>query len=153
MRCAILALGLTFMALASACEICPYRSVNTFTNKEDTNQRLGCCDAQASFDFINAYDDADVDILVVDVPGAPTQVTTWLTAASCERLFDTGSSVPRCAILIGPVQAGTTSPRSRVPMGNLRIWVQQRSPVQAQVQYIVSVALWRHSCTTGLAPR
>jgi hypothetical protein len=148
MRCAILALGLTLLALVSACDTCPYRSVNSFTNADDTNQTLGCCDAQMSFEFLNAYDDADVDILVVEVAGAATQVTAWLTRNTCERLFDTGSSVPRCEILIGPVQAGTTSQKTRVPSGRLRVWVQQRNPVQTQVRYVVSVALWRHSCST-----
>jgi hypothetical protein len=145
-------LGLTLMALVNACETCPYRSVNTFTNDDDTNQTLGCCDAQISFEFLNAYEDADVDILVVEAAGAATQVTVWLTRSTCERLFDTGSSVPRCEILIGPVQAGTTSQKTKVPRGTLRVWVQQRNPVQTQVQYVVSAALWRHSCTSGVSP-
>ena len=71
---------------------------------------------------------------------------------TCDRLFDSGSTVPRCEILIGPVQAGTTSERTEVPMGTLRVWVQQRNPVQTQVPYAVSVALWRNQCG-GVAPR
>ena len=146
MRYAILALVMTCVSLVSACETCPYRSVNTFTNKEPTNQTLGCCDAQHSFQFLNAFDDADVDILVKEAAGAATQVTVWLTRNTCERLFDTGSSIPRCETLIGPVQAGTTSQLTKVPSGWLSVWVKQQNPVQTQVQYVVSVGLWRHSC-------
>ena len=152
MRCAILALGLTLAALVSACETCPYRSVNSFTNAVEANQTVGCCDAQISFEFLNVYEDADLDILVMEFPGAATQVTAWLTRSTCERPFDTASNVPRCEILIGPIHSGTTSQRTRVPMGTLRVWVQQRNPVQAQVQYVVSAVLWRHSCSSAVAP-
>ena len=131
----------------SACETCPYRSVSTFGNPPDS---VGCCDAKVAVTFTNGFDDADVDIAVSETVGAPTQVDAWLTAGTCDRLFDSGSNTPNCDILIGPVAAGSVSPRREAPTGSLRIWVRLRNAVETPVPYRVDATLWRHQCRPGL---
>ena len=141
---------LTVMAVVggSACKWggngCPIRVIREFTTA--ASAAAPCCDATIALEFNVSDDDLDVDLFVENTPGAATQVDAWLTLNTCERLFDPGSTTPRCEVLIGPVSAGSVSERRDAPRSTLRIWVKQRTSVNVSVPYGVGSQLWGERC-------
>lgn len=116
------------------------------------DKSIPCCSTIAVRDFAIASgfpNDTEVDVAVHRDPSASAQVEAWLTAADCAQLFDAGSSAPKCTILIGPVAAGSVSPRRKMGYGTYRIFVRPTTIVESDVPFLVDVRIWGSRCSAS----
>jgi hypothetical protein len=146
------------IALASAvsttsCDSrCAYRTVSRI---ESDVGRVGCCGASAV-----------EELAVPDAPGLAIELAQaavdsrvggqdlWLTRADCDQLFGglypepgTGPRpVPRCDVLAGPVAVGRVSPRTAVPPGRYRVFVQAYGTNPGANDYRFTVSVWGEAC-------
>lgn len=147
-RCAVRCLLLVAACIASACDAtCPhtFEVLSTFTFDE----AVPCCETtMRKQPVVIRADDAEVDVAVHQDPTIAARVDAWLTPASCLQLFDPGSSVPKCEVLIGPVAAGSVSARRKAPAGDYHVFVRPRDAGTAPVAALVDVRVWGARCLT-----
>jgi hypothetical protein len=139
--------------LAGACDTpCAFRIV---TRLELSGQRVPCCGA-ADYQDVTLPDEPDlaIDLSQVALPDRVGGQDLWLTTTDCPRLFEgtylepgTGPRpAPKCEVLLGPVSPGRVSPRTVLPPGRYRVFVQAYSTNTTANDYRVDIGVWSSVC-------
>jgi hypothetical protein len=133
-----------------SCNTCPFQLATRVG--QEAVQTIECCGASVRSDVtVPDVDDLEVDIANTEFRGETGRVDIWLTAASCEQLFDGDypSSTPRCETLIGPVPPGVVSERIKVRAGRYRVFAQAYSTNTAEARFDFDVGVWGRPCRTN----
>ena len=139
--------------VGGACDTpCAFRIVTRF---ELAARSVACCGAADVQDVVLPDEpDLAVDIAQVALPDRVGGQDLWLTTTDCQQLFDapyaesgTGPRPsPKCPVLLGPVSPGRVSPRTELPPGRYRVFVQAYSTNTAANDYRVAISVWGTSC-------
>lgn len=139
--------------LAGACDTpCAFRIV---TRLELGVQRVACCGAAEVQDVVLPdQPDLAIDIAQAALPNRVGGQDLWLTSTDCQQLFEgpyaepgTGPRpTPKCQVLLGPVSPGRVSPRTALPPGRYRVFVQAYSTNTSANDYRVDIGVWGTSC-------
>ena len=150
---ALLAAILIAVGLVSAgCDTCPFQ----VTSRRPFGGTLQPGAAATHDVTIAREDDLQVD-LASTATGGGGRADAWITAADCERLFDTPPAdgapapTPRCTVVVGPVAQGAVSGREKVSDGRFRIHVYAYSSNTSAAAYSVELGTWGRTCR-ALAP-
>ena len=141
------------VVLAGACDTpCAFRIV---TRIELGGRSVACCGAADVRDVVLPDEpDLAVDIAQVALPNRIGGQDLWLTRTDCQQLFDgayaepgTGPRpAPKCQVLLGPVSPGRVSPRTELPPGRYRVFVQAYSTNTTANDYRGDIGDWGTSC-------
>jgi hypothetical protein len=141
------------LLVAAGCDTpCAFRIV---TRIELTARRVPCCGA-ADFQDVTVPDEPDVaiDLSQVALPDRVGGQDLWLTRTDCAQLFDgpyaePGAGprpAPKCGVLAGPVSPGRVSPRTVLPPGRYRMFVQAYSTNPTANDYRADIDVWGTAC-------
>lgn len=141
------------VVLASACDTpCAFRIV---TRLEVGARSVACCGAADAQDVVLPDEpDLAIDIAQVALPNRVGGQDLWLTTTDCQQLFDgpyaepgTGPRpTPQCPVLLGPVSPGRVSPRTALPPGRYRVFIQAYSTNTTLNDYRFDIGVWGTAC-------
>lgn len=141
------------LVASGACDTpCDYRIM---ARLEVGARAVGCCGAADIQDIVlPEQPDLAIDLAQVALSNRVGGQDLWLTIPDCLQLFD-GPYVepgagprptPRCRVLLGPVAPGRVSPRTELPPGPYRVFVQSYTTNPATNPYEFTVGVWGSSC-------
>lgn len=105
-----------------------------------------CCGGSVYQDVNLTVEDLQIDLTNSSAAG---RVDAFLTTGDCPKLFDlyTGTpTAPLCSILIGPVTAGSVSPRRSIPPGRYRLFAQAWSATEGSTSFVFDLGIWSDDC-------
>jgi hypothetical protein len=136
-----------------ACNTCPFGLAMRVGSTNDV-RTVGCCGASVHVDVtVQDIDGLEIDLANTQFPGQTGRVDVWLTATTCDALFDETypSGSPRSETLIGPVPPGSVSGRRKAQQGPYRVFVQAYSSNTSAQRYDFDVGVWGRTCRVDLA--
>lgn len=141
------------VVLLGACDSpCAFRIM---TRLELAARRVACCGATDVQDVVLPdQPDLAIDVAQEALSRRIGGQDVWLTDTDCQQLFDEPYSEPgtgprpspKCPVLVGPVFPGRVSPRTALPPGRYRVFVQAYSTNTTVNDYRVAIGIWGRSC-------